>query len=141
VKCLLKSVDHLLIKLLFSFCLSKVHYIFKHRLLKKRRFFNNFHTLGVLFSLCNNSLCYEKLGNMLQAQLFCLLLLCFSFCELLAMVKPRENQRLTEHRDLHSESPGSCHWQKMNSMLTQVKKLGGSFNIEESTSPRGNEGF
>jgi hypothetical protein len=41
------------------------------------------------------------------------------------MVKPGEHQRLTEHRDLHTESIGSYHWQIKNSMMTQVKKLGG----------------
>jgi hypothetical protein len=57
------------------------------------------------------------------------------------VVKPGEHQRLTEHRDLHTKSPGSFHWQRMNSMMTQIKKLGGSFIIEQSTSSRGNEGF
>jgi hypothetical protein len=48
---------------------------------------------------------------------------------------------MKEHRLHHTESPCSFHSQGKNSTMTQVKKLGGSFIIEESTSSRENEGF
>jgi hypothetical protein len=107
----------------------------------RRRFFNNFHKICVLSSLLITPCAMKKLGNIIKLICFDCCSCAFGFCELLAVVMPGEHQRLTEHRNLHTETPGSCHWQRKNSMMTQVKKLGGSFIIEESTSSRGNEGF